>query len=119
LPVLRNARQSIHFEHLLESNQMIIVLAKVSVKPEKKSALLELARGVMAATQKEEGCISYVLFDHPHDPGRCMFVEEWTSREALAKHAASAHIAEWRKQNADYLSAKTEVNIFQAEKVSP
>jgi quinol monooxygenase YgiN len=94
---------------------MIIVFAKVSVKPERKAELLELAREVIAATRKEEGCVSYVLLDNPYDPGGCLFVEEWTDKEALKRHAASAHIAKWRQQQADLLAGKTVLKLYQGE----
>ena len=97
---------------------MIIVLAKVSVKPEKKNELLELAKGVIAETLKEEGCISYVLLDNTYDPGGCLFAEEWASKEALMKHAAAAHILEWRKMSKDLLSSKTVIKIYQGEQIT-
>ena len=97
---------------------MVIVIAKVSVKPECKQELLTLAKTVIAATNAEEGCISYILLDNSYDPGSCMFVEEWASLDALRTHAASAHIAEWRKQSKDLLSAKTIVTVYQGEQVS-
>jgi quinol monooxygenase YgiN len=98
-----------------EVKKMLIVLAKVSVKPEKKSELLNLVKGVMATTQAEPGCISYTLMDNPHESGACLFVEEWESPEALKKHGDSAHIAAWRQQSAPLLSAKTVIKIYQAE----
>ena len=97
---------------------MVIVLAKVSVKPEKKVELLEMAKGVIAETQKEEGCISYILMDNTYDPGGCCFVEEWESKEALLKHAGAAHVMEWRKKSADLLSAKTVIKIYQGEQIT-
>lgn len=96
---------------------MVIVLAKVSVKPECKQALLSLAKGVMESTRAEEGCISYTLLDNTYDPGGCMFAEEWADLPSLLKHAASAHIADWRKQSRDLLSAKTTVTVYQGEEV--
>lgn len=96
---------------------MIIVIAKVSVKPECKQELLSLAKGVIAATRAEEGCISYTLLDNTYDPGGCLFVEEWADLPALQKHAGSAHILEWRKQSRDLLTAKTTVTVYQGEKV--
>jgi quinol monooxygenase YgiN len=95
---------------------MVIVIAKVSVKPECKQELLTLAKTVIAATNAEEGCISYILLDNPYDPGSCMFVEEWASLDALRTHAASSHIGEWRRQSKDLLSAKTTVTVYQGEK---
>jgi len=96
---------------------MVIVLAKVSVKPECKQALLSLAKGVMENTRAEEGCISYTLLDNTYDPGGCMFAEEWADLPSLQKHAVSANIAEWRKQSRDLLSAKTIVTVYQGEEV--
>lgn len=96
---------------------MVIVIAKVSVKPECKQALLTLAKSVIASTRAEEGCVSYTLLDNTYDPGSCMFAEEWIDLLALQKHAASAHIAEWRKQSKDLLSAKTIVTVYQGDEV--
>ena len=94
---------------------MVIVIAKVPVKPECKTALLDLAQGVMAATRAEEGCISYTLLDNTYDPAQCVFVEEWADLDALRKHAASAHIAEWRKQSRDLTAGRTAVSVYQGE----
>ncbi len=94
---------------------MVIVIAKVPVKPECKKALLDLAQGVMAATRAEEGCISYTLLDNTYDSGQCVFVEEWADLDALRKHAASAHIAEWRKQSRDLTAGRTAVTVYQGE----
>ncbi len=96
---------------------MIIVIAKVSVIPEKKQELLELAKSVLATTRTEAGCISYSLLDNSYDPGGCMFVEEWADLASLQNHAASPHIAEWRKQSRDLLSAKTAIKIYQGDEV--
>ena len=101
----------------MEAYDMVIVLAKVSVKPECKQELLNLAQNVIASTRAEEGCISYTLLDNTYDPGSCVFAEEWTDLPALQKHASSTHIAEWRKQSKDLLSAKTIVTVYQGEEV--
>ena len=97
---------------------MIVVIAKVSVIPEKKQELLALAKSVIATTQAEAGCISYILLDNPYDPGSCMFVEEWADLASLQAHAAAPHIAQWRKDSRDLLSAKTTIKIYQSEEVS-
>lgn len=96
---------------------MIIVIAKVFVKPEKKQELLELARETIAITRTEAGCISYTLLDNPYDPGACMFVEEWADLPSLQNHAAAPHIAEWRKKSRDLLSEKTAITIYEGEQV--
>ena len=97
---------------------MIVVIAKVSVIPEKKQELLALAKPVISTTQAEAGCISYILLDNPYDPGGCMFVEEWTDLASLKAHAAAPHIAQWRKDSRDLLSAKTTIKIYQGDEVT-
>ena len=94
---------------------MVIVIAKVPVKPECKKTLLDLAQGVMEATRAEEGCVSYTLLDNTYDPAQCIFVEEWADLAALQKHATSAHIAEWRKQSRELTTGRTAVTVYQGE----
>ncbi|MDR3592089.1 MAG: putative quinol monooxygenase [Negativicutes bacterium] len=96
---------------------MIVVMATLSVKPGKKAELLALAKDVIATTRKEEGCVSYVLLDNSYDPGCCIFVEEWTDKEALRKHSASPHIAKWRQESAEFLTGKA-VKLYQGEETS-
>lgn len=59
---------------------MLVVLAKLTVRPEKKSELLEYAKALIAATRLEEECISYELLEDPYDASNLMFVERWTEK---------------------------------------
>lgn len=97
---------------------MVVVMAKLSVKPDKKAELLALARDVIAATRKEPGCISYSLMEDPYDAGTCLFVEEWTDKKALEAHLTMAHLAEWRAKSKDLLAGKTAIKLYQAEETS-
>ena len=97
---------------------MLVVMAKLSVKPDKKTELLALARDVIAATRKEPGCISYSLLDDPHDAGACLFVEEWVDKKALEQHFTTPHIAEWRAKSKDLLAGKTAIKLYQAEETT-
>ncbi len=92
---------------------MIIVMAAQTVKAGKKQDVLAIAQPLMAATRKEAGCISYTLFDDPGDPHRMLFVEEWTSKEALKQHLATPHIAEWRAKVKDLLAAPNAIKVYE------
>lgn len=94
---------------------MIIVMASQTVKEGKKQDVLALARPLMAATRQETGCVSYTLFDDPGDPHRMVFVEEWTSKEALKQHLTTPHIAEWRAKVKDLLAAPTAIKLYEGE----
>jgi len=69
------------------------VVAIFLAKPGAEEKLETLFRGVIATTLKEEGCISYQLNRDLDQPRRFIWIEEWESRELLAKHIAAPHIA--------------------------
>ena len=47
-------------------------------------------------TRKEAGCVSYAFYTDVEDPGRIRVFEEWESGEALDRHFATPHMAEFR-----------------------
>ena len=74
---------------------MIIVMGKIRLDVEAIEAALPLAQKVVAATQLEYGCIQYDYSRDIADPEIFLIAERWTSREALAAHLKTAHVAEW------------------------
>ncbi len=80
---------------------MIYVIATLRARPEKLSQLLDAAKAVIAGTRKEDGCIFYDLHQSVTDPDRLVFVERWTSREALARHFEAPHMVPWRAAGAE------------------
>lgn len=100
------------------SGTMIIVIAKMAVKPGKKAELFALAQDLIVATRAEEACISYELLDDPYDSSRCTFVEKWTNKEALVQHLKTSHINEWRQKSVNLLTEKTDIQLYQSEEIS-
>ena len=70
------------------------------------------AAACIAATRKEEGCLLYDLHESITDPTRFVFVEQWTTRDALGAHARTAHLKEWRKIVAECAAAPTKIEII-------
>ena len=95
---------------------MIYVIATLHIHPEKRADFLEDARTVIAHTVKEEGCISYDLTSSITEPNEFVFVERWTTREALAAHFETPHLQEWRRVSDDYL-ADRKVEVVHADRV--
>ena len=95
---------------------MIYVIATVTVRPDKRADYLENARTVIAATHREEGCESYDLLSSITEPNQFVFVERWSSREALAAHFDTPHLAEWRRVSADCVESR-KVEIVHPDKV--
>lgn len=80
------------------------VVAHIHAKPGQEAALRAVLEGFVAPTRQEEGCLRYDLFVDLDDPAKFTFIEEWTSREALAKHGQSAHITAGRAKFPDLLA---------------
>lgn len=76
---------------------MIIVSAKITAAPGKRDAFIQAAQPCIAATRKEDGCLLYELYASTEHPDKVMYFERWASREALDKHLASPHMAEFGK----------------------
>jgi len=72
---------------------MIKVVSKHYVKEDKVQEFIENARKMVEATLKEEGCVSYGLFQDEKDPKILTFIEEWEDIEALEKHKTTEHFA--------------------------
>ena len=95
---------------------MIVVIATLHIHPEKRADFLEDARTLIAHTIKEEGCLSYDLSSSITEPNQFVFVERWTSRDALTAHFATPHIADWRRASAGYLTDR-KVEVVHPERV--
>jgi quinol monooxygenase YgiN len=91
---------------------MIYVIATASVKPEKREEFKQGAFACIDATRKEEGCLLYDLHESITDRTRFVFVEQWTSREALRAHGRTAHLKEWRKIVGECAAAPTKIEII-------
>jgi len=94
---------------------MLVVIATLTVKVDKKAELFALAQELISATRAEQGCISYMLLDNPYDGTACVFLEEWADKQALERHFTTPHIHEWRQKSAELLAGKTDIKLYQGE----
>ena len=90
--------------------QVIFVIATLVVKTDRRDAFVRDAHAVIEATRLEAGCLAYDLAGSVTAPETFVFVERWTSREALEAHFQTPHLMHWRALCADYISsAKIEI----------
>jgi quinol monooxygenase YgiN len=81
----------------VDSAQTLTIVANVTVYPEFKDDMLPAIEAVVEATRREEGNISYDVFEDTANPLRFTFIENWKSQSAIASHNASAHFIEFAK----------------------
>jgi quinol monooxygenase YgiN len=65
---------------------MIIVAGKGYVDPATRSDFLAAMKPSIERARARSGCLDYVIFADPIEPGRIDLFERWTSAEVLGLH---------------------------------
>ena len=70
---------------------MIRLNVFIRVKEEKREAVLVAAKELVAASQKDKGCIAYDVFESATRHDVLMICETWKDAEALSAHEHTPH----------------------------
>lgn len=68
---------------------MIRINCFIKVEEEKRSIVLEAAKRLTEASQKQDGCVAYDIFESATRPTVLMICETWKDKEALDSHSNS------------------------------
>lgn len=77
---------------------MIKVIAPSVIKENHLSDALHLYQLLVKETVKEQGCISYELFQEVGNPSRLTLIEEWEDQTALQRHTQTPHFIDLIKK---------------------
>jgi quinol monooxygenase YgiN len=91
---------------------MIKLVVKKFIKEDKVDETIKLFGQLVEATRKEEGCIKYELYQDEKDATILAIIEEWESKEALAKHTTSEHFTRIVPMIAELTSKDSEMNTY-------
>ncbi len=94
---------------------MIIIEGSVRVPPDRIEAARPAMEAMIRASRAEAGCIEYAYSLDVLDPGLVRVNERWESREALAAHFKTAHMAAWRAQFASLGITDRSLRLYEAE----
>jgi quinol monooxygenase YgiN len=97
-------------EPVMDSKMMII--AKLSVKPEKAKDFTEAAKGMIENSNKESGCIFYQLFQDPYDNSKFVFVEEYKNQAAVDAHFEADYFKAFGPEIGDFILGQPEIKII-------
>lgn len=70
---------------------MIRLNVFIQVEDSNKEAMLQVAQELVAASQKDAGCIAYDLFASTTRTNVFMICETWTDEAALSAHEQAEH----------------------------
>ncbi len=85
---------------------MILIIAKLVVKPGKEKELLEVTKPLIAGSNAEDGCIEYILYRDRENSNIFHFVEKWKDADAVKLHQAATHYIEAGPKLDDILEDK-------------
>ena len=95
---------------------MVYLLSHLKARHGDHPELLTAAKAMFAATRAEPGCVLYDRNISITDPQSMIFAEAWQSREALAEHFETLHMAVRRKASEGYFTERR-IDVIHPEKV--
>lgn len=98
---------------------MIIVTARLQVKPGSEDDFIAAANEVVAKTQEEPGCLAYSCLRDVADGSKFVFVEEWADWDALKEHFGAEHLRQFGEKAAHAFLQNPEIVMHTVEKSRP
>jgi quinol monooxygenase YgiN len=89
-----------------------MITAKVFIKSGKESDFILEARVMIENSNKEEGCLGYMLYQDPYEKTNFIFVERYVNQAAIDVHFATPYFKEFGTKTADMTSKPMELKIF-------
>jgi quinol monooxygenase YgiN len=89
-----------------------MITAKVFIKSGKEADFISAAKLMIENSNKEEGCLGYMLFQDPYEKTNFIFVEKYKNQAAIDVHFATPYFKEFGTTIADWTSKPTEIKII-------
>lgn len=85
-----------------DRSSTVVVVATLFPAAGRLAEALDVIRANVPVVHEERGCLTYAVHT-AQDPERVVFIERWTSEQALAAHAGSVHMARTQERLAPLL----------------
>lgn len=93
----------------------IVVVGQFRMPAENMEQARPLMAKVMLATRAEDGCIEYNYAEDVLDPGLIRVSEVWETREQLAAHLKTEHMAVWGQERTALGLSGRAITVFEAD----
>ena len=104
-----NTPESLTMAPAVDSKMMIV--AKLSVKPEKIKDFTEAAKEIIQKSNTESGCNFYQLYQNPYDNSKFVFVEEYKNQAAVDAHFAADYFKAFGPKIGDMIIGAPEIKV--------
>lgn len=89
-----------------------MIIARVYIKPGMEDKFINEAKTIIASSNKEEGCLGYMLYQEPYEKTNFVFVEKYKNQAAVDAHFATDYFKEFGTKIADLISKPSEIKII-------
>jgi quinol monooxygenase YgiN len=89
-----------------------MIIAKLTLKPEKVKEFITAAREMIEKSNKESGCTFYQLYQDPYDNSKFVFIEEYKNQAAVDAHFSTEYFKAFGPKIAGLVAAPTEIKII-------
>jgi quinol monooxygenase YgiN len=89
-----------------------VVVARVSVKPEKEADFINVASQLVEKTRQEPGNLFYTLYQSPESKSDFIFYEIYEDEDAFLKHASSDYFAAFSEGIKDLIASDLVVEEY-------
>ena len=94
----------------------MMIVAKLSVKPEKAKNFTAVAKEMIEKSNTESGCSFYQLYQDPYNSSKFVFVEEYKNQAAVDAHFATDYFKAFGPKIADLVSGPAEIKVISVAK---
>lgn len=88
------------------------IVARAEIMPGKEQEFVELANTLIEATRKEEGNLSYNLYQNSQLQSSFLFYEEYKDQRAIDAHASSKHFKTFAASIQSLLASELIIETF-------
>lgn len=89
-----------------------VINARISVTPEAIEQFLTYAQVIVLASNLEQGCLVYNLYQEVGKPSSFIFYEEYVNQEAIDFHNSTNHFKTFIGQITSILSESPQIEVF-------
>ncbi len=97
---------------------MIVIAGKAMAKAGMEAEVIEAIRVMCEASEAEDGCITYQIYQHPEKPTEFFIFEEWENQTALEKHFQTSHMQVFNEVLAKALAGTTQIKRYEVSEVT-
>jgi quinol monooxygenase YgiN len=89
-----------------------VITARITVLPDATDQFLSYASVIVAASNREEGCLVYKLYQEVGNPTGFIFYEEYTDQAAIDFHNSTSHFRTFIGQITGILAESPVIEVY-------